>query len=160
VLTKYTWLAGTDALGRVQERRTMTDGFVWDEASVSYPDWSGNAQLDQRRTSAGLEEIVGLDPEIWMAIGLDIGGGESSHELRVVAVHRDLFTAEGDVFPKIAAAYGGEIPATEFLIHDVDPYEVLRAVTHVFEMRLRRRGCRDLPIRVMSRSDVPEQPVA
>lgn len=134
-------------------------GFAWGDATVTYPDWSGGAQLDERMagTSPGLEAAVGLDPDEWLVCGIDIGGGESSHDLRVVAVHRDNVPEGGDVFPRIAETNGGEIPVTEFLIHDVDPYEVLRSVTHVFEMRLRSRGTRDLPIRVMTQSDVPEQ---
>jgi hypothetical protein len=135
----------------------MTDGFLWRDARVTYPDWSGTAQLDQRMTSAGLEEVVGLDPDEWFAIGIDIGGGERDHDLRVVAVHRSVVVGESDVLPKIAAANGGEIPATEFLIHDVDPYAVLKAITHMFEMHMTRRGASEWPIRIMSRSDVPEQ---
>lgn len=54
------------------------------------------------------------------------------------------------MLPAIAAANGGEIPATQFLIHDVEPYRVLQAVTHMFELRLRVRGARDLPIRIMA----------
>jgi len=127
----------------------MTDGFLWRDAEVTYPDWSGIAQLDERKTSKQIEEVVGLDGDEWMVIGLDIGGGEHDHELRVVAVHRNLVPGGGDVLPKIAA--------TEFLVHDVDPYEVLHAITHMFEMRLRTRGSRDLPIRITSQSDLPEQ---
>lgn len=150
----------------------MTDGFLWRDAKVTYPDMSGTAQLDERQTSrvraprhhpltglqpAQIEEVVGLDSTKWSVIGLDIGGGEHDHELRVVAVHSDLVPDGGDVWPKVAASNNGEIPATEFLVHNVDPYEVLKAITHVFEMRLRVRGCRDLPIRIMAQSDLPEQ---
>lgn len=135
----------------------MDDGFIWHPAEVTHPDWTGAAQLDQRLTGAGVEEVVGLDRDEWMAIGLDIGGGEHGHELRVIAVHRSDIPEGGDVFPRIAAANGGHIPATEFLIHDVNPYEVLQKITHVFEMRIRTRGSRDLPIRVLRQSDVPEQ---
>ncbi|MDP9459512.1 MAG: hypothetical protein M3Q22_04395 [Actinomycetota bacterium] len=108
-------------------------------------------------TGRSLNEIVGLHRDEWLIIGLDIGGGETSHDLRVVAVHRDAVPEGGDVLPRIAENNGGEIPATEFLVHDVDPYKVLRAITHMFELRLKLSGCRDLPIRIMSRSDVPEQ---
>lgn len=135
----------------------MENGFIWRDAEVTYPDWIGTAQLDQRATAAGVEEVVGLDRDEWMVIGLDIGGGEHAHHLRVVAVHRDDVPEGGDVLPRIAEANGGEIPVTEFLIHNVDPYAALRAVTHQFELRLRTRGTRDLPIRVIRQSDVPEQ---
>lgn len=133
------------------------DDYIWRPAEVTYPDWNGNAQLDQRRTAGGLEEVVGLDRDEWLIVGFDIGGGEHAHHLRVVAVHRDLVPDGGDVFPRIAEANGGEIPATEFLIHNVDPYEVLRRITHVFELRMRARGSRDIPIRITSLGDLPAQ---
>ncbi len=139
------------------EGADVTEGFLWSDAEVTHPDGSGNAQLDQRMTSAGLEEVVGLDPDEWFAIGLDIGGGEHAHQLRVVAVHQGLMPEGGDVLPKIAAANGGEIPATEFLIHDVDPYAVLKAITHMFAMHLTLHRAGEWPIRIMSQSDVPEQ---
>ena len=140
-----------------QEAKSVTDGFIWRAAEVTYPDWDGTAQLDERMTGAQLNELVGLDSDEWMIIGLDIGGGEHRHELRVVAVHSSLVSDGGDVLPGIAGSNRGEIPATEFLIHDVDPYEVLQAISHMFEFRLRLRGARDLPIRIMSTADVPEQ---
>jgi hypothetical protein len=34
---------------------------IWGHASVTYPDWSGTAQLDQRKTVAPLADLVGLD---------------------------------------------------------------------------------------------------
>ncbi|MEV0287961.1 hypothetical protein AB0H36_27925 [Kribbella sp. NPDC050820] len=43
------------------------------------------------------------------------------------------------------------------MIHDVDPYDVLRRITHYFELRLRHRGTDDLPIRIVALADVPEQ---
>jgi hypothetical protein len=95
------------------------------------------------------------DEGLW----LDMGGGEISHDLQVVAVHKDALPAGGDVLPSMAENTGGEIHATSFLIHDVDPYEVLRAITHQFELRLRVRGTLDYPIRIMSQADVPEQPM-
>ena len=135
----------------------MSEAYLWrDAAEVTYPDWVGTAQLDERMTGAGLNEVLGLDPDEWFLIGFDIGGGEHRHELRVVAVHHTLTREETDILPKIAATNNGEIPATEFLVHDVDPYDVLRRITHQFEMRLKIRGSRELPIRILSESDIPE----
>lgn len=135
----------------------MEADFIWRDAEVTYPDWNGTAQLDQRRTGDLFEDIIGLDPDEWMIVGIDIGGGETRHELRVVAVNRADIPEGGDVHPRIAAANGGEIPVTEFLVHNVDPYEVLRKITHMFELRLRTRGTRDFPLRVVRLADVPEQ---
>lgn len=130
--------------------------YEWRKAEVTYPDWSGTAQLDQRMTAAGIEEVVGLDPDRWTVVGIHIGGGERAHDLHVVAVDHAIFPDGNDVFPRIAEANGGVIPATDFLVHDVDPYKVLQAITHVFELRLRHRGTRDIPIRVTALGDAPE----
>jgi hypothetical protein len=132
--------------------------YEWREAEVTYPDWSGTAQLDQRMTAPGIEEVVGLDPDRWTVVGIDIGGGERDHDLHVVAVDWAILPERGDgsVFPRIAAANGGVIPATDFLVHDVDPYKVLQAITHVVELRLRTRGTQDFPIRITALGDAPE----
>ncbi|NEN04728.1 hypothetical protein G3T36_02485 [Diaminobutyricibacter tongyongensis] len=134
----------------------VVEPYEWGEASVTNPDWSGTAQLDQRMTAAGIEEVVGLDPERWMVVGIDIGGGEHSHEIHVLAVDHAIFPNGQDVFPRIAEANGGAIPVTDFLVHDADPYAVLKAVTHVFELRMRTRGTRDIPIQVTALGDAPE----
>lgn len=130
---------------------------IWRDAEVTFPDWSGTAQLDQRKTAAGIEELVGLDRDDWMVIGLDFGGGEHKHRLHVLAVARADIPDGGDVFPRIAEANGGAIPVTDFLVHDVDPYELLQKITHVFELRMRARGTRDFPIRVTAAGDLPAQ---
>ncbi|WP_138758740.1 hypothetical protein [Modestobacter altitudinis] len=123
----------------------MEDGFLWGEAEVTYPDWVGTAQLDKRMTGPSLNDLVGLNHDDWFIIGLDIGGGEHSHALRVIAIPQGAETAEE------------EVVATEFLIHNKDPYEILQAMTHVFELRLRVSRFADRPIRIMSLSDVPEK---
>lgn len=132
-----------------------SDGFIWRDAEVTYPDWKGTAQLDQRITAPGIAEVVGLDPKRWFVVGFDMGGGETRHDLHVIAVDRSK--VGDDSLSQIAEANGGEIPVTDFLIHDVDPYEVLRKITHVFELRMRVRAASDIPIRVVGLSDVPEQ---
>lgn len=137
---------------------TTEDGYIWGDAEVTYPDFAGNAQLDHRITGRSINEIIGLSDD-WLVIGLDMGGGEHSHELQVVAVPKDAMPSGGDVLPGMAGNSGGEIQATMFRVHDVDPYDVLRQITHVFEMRLRVRGARDFPIRIMAHGDVPEQPL-
>ena len=136
----------------------MDDGTLWRAAEVGSADWIGSAQLGQRR-SADMAELAGLDSEKWLIIGFEISGGDHGHDLRVIAVHRDLIPEAADVLPNIAAEHGGEIPATEFLVRDVAPYDVLQAISHRFELRMRARGARDLPIRITARMDGPEQPL-
>lgn len=136
----------------------MNNGSIWRDAEVTYPDWKGTAQLDQRRTTTSIEEMIGLDRHAWMVVGLDIRGGKSGQNLHVVAIDRKDVPEGGDVLPRIAEANGGEIPVTEFLVHGVDPYAVLHAVTHMFELRLRLARSVGIPIRVVRQSDVPERP--
>lgn len=124
---------------------------------MTIADWHGTAQLDERRTGKQLHELVGLDYDDWMILGLDIGGGESHHDLHVPAVDRTIVPDGSDVLPKIAGAHNGEIPVTDFLIHDVDPYELLKAITHVLDLRLRVARTVGIPIRITSLADIPEQ---
>ena len=42
--------------------------------------------------------------------------------------------------------------------HDVEPYDVLRTLTRRFELQMRARGSRDLPIRITAEVEGPEQP--
>ncbi len=74
-------------------------------------------------------------------------------------MRRDALPEAADVLPRIADENGGEIPVTEFLVHDVDPYEVLQTLSSRFELRMRARGTKDLPIRVTARVEGPEQPL-
>ena len=136
----------------------MNGGFIWRASEGTSSDWNGTAQLDHRR-SADLARLAGLDSEKWMVVAFDIGGGENGHDLRVVAVDRDLIPEAADELRGIAAEHGGEIPATEFLVHDVEPYDVLQRITRRFELRMRARGTRDLPIRIVSQVHGPEQPL-
>lgn len=131
--------------------------YIWGDAEVSFPDWKGTLQLDERRTGTPLHELVGLDPNAWMIIGLDIGGGEHAHSLHVLAIDRAIVPSGGDVFPRIAAANGGELPVTDFLVHNVDPYAVLKAMTHFLDLRLRARNTVGTPVRVIALGDVPKQ---
>lgn len=131
--------------------------YLWRDAEVTYPDWSGTAQLDQRITgpNAILERLVGLDPEEWLILGFDIGWGEienGPHDLHVVAARRETIRESRE-----QGFEDDEIRVTDFLIHDVDPYEILRTISHVFELRMRRRGFDDRALRVMELADVPEQ---
>ena len=96
----------------------------------------GNAQLDQRMTTWTIEQMLGDRLDGWMVIGIDIGGGEHDHDLRVIAVPQDSLPEGGGVLPECASRNGGEIPATSFLVHDFNPYEFLKAITHMFELRL------------------------
>jgi hypothetical protein len=113
-------------------------------------------------TSAGIEELVGLDPEEWDVVGIDIGGGETGIQpLEVVAVPRGLAPAgdqrtDESLYQAIARHNGGELPVTHFRIHQADAFEVLTKIMHVFEFRLRSRTVLGVDLRVMSQADVPE----
>lgn len=130
----------------------MGDGDIWGEARVSFPDWKGTAQLDERRTIPweGLARTVGLDPDRWQMVGFDIGGGEGGYELRVVA-------APSDVWEKVAADDSAEIEVTEFLVHDVDPLKLLQQMTHVFELKMRARWIGERQVRIRALSDLPSE---
>ncbi|MEU7876435.1 hypothetical protein [Dactylosporangium sp. NPDC049140] len=128
------------------------DDDIWGEAGVTYPDWKGTAQLDERRTVPweGLEQTVGLDREQWQILGFSIGGGEMGYHLQVVAAPRD-------VWDKVKLGDGSEIEVTELLVHDVDPLAILQQMTHMFELKMRIRSIEGHPIRVRALSDLPAE---
>jgi len=136
----------------------MTD-YIWDDPSIEFRDWQGKMQLDQRKTGPLLNDLIGLDFDRWFIVGLHITGGERKPKLHVLAVGRNIFPApaEAPVLQRVAAAHGGEVPVTDFEIHDADPYVVLQAMTHWVDFRLRHRSIGDLPVRVTATGDVPEQ---
>lgn len=128
------------------------DGEVWGEASVTYPDWKGTAQLDERMTVPwkGLARTVGLDGDQWQVVGFSIGGGEHGYDLRVVAT-------PVDVWEKVKPDDDAEIEVTEFLVHNVDPLAILQQMTHVFELKMRLRGLDGRQVRVRALSDLPSE---
>jgi hypothetical protein len=52
---------------------------------------------------------------------------------------------------------GGEIEVTEFLVHDVDPLEILSQMTHMFELKMLIRGLSGDQVRVKAGSDLPKE---
>ncbi|MEV0733402.1 hypothetical protein [Polymorphospora sp. NPDC050346] len=141
-----------DRNARYIENGEGVDGEVWGEASVTYPDWKGTAQLDERLTVPweGLAQTVGLDSDQWQLVGFSIGGGEHGYELRVVATPRDVWE-EGKLDDD------AEIEVTEFLVHDVDPLAILQRMTHMFELKMRIRVLDGRQIRVRALSDLPSE---
>ncbi|MEV5819387.1 hypothetical protein AB0L22_09440 [Micromonospora haikouensis] len=119
---------------------------------MTYPDWKGTAQLDERMTVPweGLARKVGLNGDQWQIVGFSIGGGEHGYDLRVVA-------APSDALAKAMADDDAEIEVTEFLVHDVDPLAILQQMTHVFELKMRRRGIGGRQVRVRALSDLPSE---
>ena len=128
------------------------DGEIWGEASVTYPDWKGTAQLDERMTIPweGLARTVGLDGEQWQVVGFSIGGGENGYHMR-------LYATPSDVWARVAPDDGAEVEVTEFLVHDVDPLAILQRMTHMFELNMRIRALGDRRVRVRALSDLPSE---
>lgn len=133
----------------------MSDEPVSDAVPV-YPRWTGTAQFDQRVDDSSNEELVGIDTDQWMIVSTEIGGGEHEHRIRVFAVKRSDIPEGEDVFSRIAEANGGVIPVTEFLAHDIDPYELLRSSAHLFKLQLRREETGEYPLRIVAHVDSPQ----
>lgn len=122
------------------------DGYVWGEASVSYPDWQGTMQVDERKTIPwDLYDYTKIDADNWTIIGLDWGAAESgvlSMDAIVVPVN-----SNGD----------REVLATSIRLHDVDPFDLLVRMAHVADFRLRVREVVSHEIRIINHLDIPEQ---
>jgi hypothetical protein len=126
--------------------------YEWGHATVTYPDWVGTAQLDQKLTGpVDIYDLTGVDRDEWLIIGLNFGGGETGmHTPHVIAVRKSEL-AERRVYemPKIRAA--------DIQIHGVEPFELLQRITHVLDMRLRIRSVHDATITITEHLDVPPQ---
>jgi len=73
------------------------------------------------------------------------------------AVPEDSLPEGGGGLAEYASRNGGEIPATDFLVHDFNPYELVKAITHMFELRLRVHSIEDIPVRIVSLADIRKQ---
>jgi hypothetical protein len=129
------------------------DEYEWGHASVGYPDWIGTAQLDRKMT--GTEDVyslTGIDHDEWQIIGLDFGAGESgTHNVHVIAVPRSEW---GGSPPSDLA----EVKAVDIQIHNgVDPFELLRKMTHLLDVRFRIRAVKDSTITITELLDEPPQ---
>jgi hypothetical protein len=128
------------------------DPYEWGEAAVSYPDWVGTAQLDQKLTEpVDVYDLTGIDRDEWLIVGLDFGGGESGmHNPHVIAVRKsELY---GRHISEIA-----NVRAADIQIHDVDPFELLRQMTHLLDMRFRIRAVEQATITITELLDEPPQ---
>lgn len=129
------------------------DEYEWGHAEVSHPDWTGTAQLDQKMTgNVNVYSLTGIDHEEWQIIGLDFGGGETGmHNLHVIAVPRSEW---GDSPPPDLS----EVRAADIQIHNgIDPFELLRQITHMLDVRFRIRAVKDSTITITELLDEPPQ---
>lgn len=123
----------------------MSD-YEWGPAEVTYPDWQGTMQIDERMTRPwDLYEFTKIDHDRWTIIGFDWGAGESG-------VH----APEAIVVPA-ESSFSGDLRATSILLHEVDPFELLTKMAHVADFRMRTRAVVDSKIVIVDRQDIPEQ---
>lgn len=131
----------------------MDEEDVWGDAEVSFPDWMGTAQLDQRlHGPVGVYELTGIDPEEWLIVGLDFFAGERGmHQPHVIAVRKSELGERhiSDV---------SDVRAAKIQIHNgVDPFELLRQMTHLLNMRFRIRATKNATITITEILDEPPQ---
>jgi hypothetical protein len=125
--------------------------YEWGPASVTYPDWQGTLQIDEVATS-DLYGLTGIDHDEWTIIGLDFGGGKSGmHMPHVIAVRKSELGGQH-------ISERSHIQAVDIQIHNgVDPFDLLRQMLNVMEMRLRVRSVVDATITINELLDEPPQ---
>jgi hypothetical protein len=120
---------------------------------VSFPDWIGTAQLDQKMYGpADVYELTGIDSEEWLIVGLDFGGGDSGwHNPHVIAVRKSEL-GERHI------SEVSDVRAADIKIHGIDdPFELLRQMTHLLEMRFRINSTKNATITITELLDQPPQ---
>jgi hypothetical protein len=125
----------------------------WGDASVGHPDWIGTAQLDQKITgTVDVYSLTGIDPEEWLIIGLDFGGGDTGwHNPHVIAVRKSEL-GERHI------SEVSDVRAADIKIHSVDdPFELLRQITHLLDMRFRINSTKNATITITELLDEPPQ---
>jgi hypothetical protein len=134
-------------------RRAAMYEHEWGDASVGFPDWIGTAQLDQKMTgNVDVYSLTGIDSEEWLIVGLDFGGGETGmHNLHVIAVRKSEL---GDRHISDVS----DVRAADIQIHNgIDPFELLRQMTHQLDMRFRIRATKNATITITELLDEPPQ---
>ncbi|HTY34639.1 hypothetical protein [Mycobacterium sp.] len=129
------------------------DEYVWGDASVTYPDWIGTAQLDQKMTgTVDVYSLTGIDHDEWQIVGFEFGASETGmHNLHVIAVPRSEW---GQSPPSDLS----DLRAVNIQIHNgIDPFDLLRQITHLLDMRFRIRAVKDATITITELLDEPPQ---
>lgn len=121
--------------------------YEWGPATVTYPDWQGTMQIDEKVTGdVDMYSLANVNRDEWTIIGLEWGGGESGwHDLNLIVV------------PHGTDLDADQIEATNLLIHDVNPVEFLSKIMHSADFRLRTQRMVGKTITVTALGDVPEQ---
>lgn len=121
--------------------------YEWGPAAVTYPDWQGTVQIDEKLTGdVDMYTLAGIDRDEWSIIGLEWSGGERGwHDLHLIVV------------PRGTDLDAPEIEATNLLIHDVNPVDFLAKVMHGADFRLRTQRMMDKTITITNLGDIPEQ---
>lgn len=128
------------------------DPYERGDASVTYPDWGGTAALEHKMTGTrDLYDLTGIDPEEWLIIGLDLGGGKSFMDTHVIAVRRAEL---GDQH----LSERSHVDAVDIRVHDVDPFDLLREMTNMLDIRMRVRAVKNATIMITDLADQPPQP--
>jgi hypothetical protein len=97
--------------------------------------------------------LTGIDFDEWQIIGIDFGGGGTGmHNLHVIAVPRSEWGDEGP------PSNLSDVRAVDIQIHNgIDPFELLRQITHVLDVRFRIRAVKDSTITITELLDEPPQ---
>lgn len=123
------------------------DAYEWGAAEVSYPDWKGTAEIDEKITGdESIYTVAGVDQDEWTIIGLDFGGGESGfHSPEIIVV------------PKGTDLNSDRIEAKSIRLHEVETFDLLSVMMHVMSMKFRTRRTESATIVITSHGDIPPQ---
>ncbi|CAN3701135.1 MULTISPECIES: hypothetical protein [unclassified Microbacterium] len=131
----------------------------WDEvvepAGTQYDDFRGTAAADGHGPAlTELAEAVGLDLDRYMLVGVQFGHSQlrGRDGLTLFAVDREQL---GGLTLAEYSTRHGEIPVTDFLVHELRALDVLSRGLKRFKVQLISRAVpEDVPLRRISRDDL------
>jgi hypothetical protein len=115
-------------------------------AETQYNDWTGTSAADDAESinRIGLDKVIGLDPERWWVLSVEIYAAEPADLekdcVTVYALDRDKFKLHSAAdLDEYARAHGGALPVTSFVVKDVAASRIVLESFKRFAVQLRSK---------------------
>jgi len=120
---------------------------------TQYNDWTGTSAADTSDTRVGLDKIVGVDPDRWWILALDIYAAEPADLggdcVTVYALDREKFDLHSAKdLDQYARANNGTLPVTSFVVSQIAASRIILESFKRFGVQLRSNYVGDWELNV------------